>query len=1400
MKKSIFHRVVTAALAAVMCFTTYVPTTVSAADDVDIHYIWNSEKNPYLSGSDKSPNESRCVEGEYIKDGEQIVKFYTNNGPVFCIEPSVNMLGSTSSNNVLTQSGFTTSSPENSSDAYWKKLKGMGKMTTFMGLAQYYGVAAHPTSDAYYAATQLLIWELILGYRGHNSIEDFENCTDWLYNDFTYPKNGYATEKEVSDAYFDIVNKISNHYNVPSGLYSTESAAKSHPYLMKYDPSASEYRTYITIDKSVVDNFELNNYSGLKSSIEDTIKNKFIYGTFNTDYGVRETKENNKVTYTIWSKNRPFSSNTVLCGKVETNHGNGIANTNPQLFTRSGYQTCLYDTTMESVTGYFAIATYNEPNFIVSKSYEKSGITISSNDLDNLIKETKFIIYTYIDNVKYYVIAEKDTEHSAYNFKRYTTKYDDSTGFKCLWKANNSTWQLWVYDLPTAKTGGRTYYIEEYDIPDGYTKQWQKITLPSPKESSYKTNAGDMYLSMINKYNVSDVDYTSTFLDKAVIANDYSYNMKFINDVDSLSNIYKNTKFVIGYWGMDDNNQPALRYFTKAYKTAEDAIWSNQDIKEYSFYDDVKNIKYKDNDGCYFLPFYVKTDSANKKSIQFDYDRTSLSIKDAYVFSVGSNYNGNINYVDICDYFGKIYLNLMPLEGDRPKNIFFIEVSGDDRFGYTYSGTTRTLNDVLKTSGITNKDNIDYVISGNNATISGNSENDNKNIKFSQNNVYPVVGLNVEGRSAYVENVEHHYDLRIYKKDSNTGEGLSGAVFGLYYENNDDYLIETATTDSNGYCNFLSSLSYNQDYYYKEIKAPDGYSLNNTFNKVNVSKTFNGASSSITNANSNYTKTVTFENQPKTGSIKIRKYDAINNFPIKDIKFDIKETGSTRVIATITTDENGIATYDNLDLGKLKSDGTFEKTYVVTEQEDDVYMTLDSSGTKINSYNVVFTKNTMTYSLDVPNRLQTVDLTVHKTDDSNNPIEGISFEIYPIDDVIIRGNTVQKANTLLGTITTDKNGYAKNTYTYKIEDVEFTKTIYLYPNHKYKLVEVENSKYEPIDPITFEVTSDKNDTLTVPYSIDVVNTEKGGNVVVHKSTEGMKNISGIKMILSGTSNDNTKVELSAITDKNGIARFDKVPDGTYTITEDKSTVPSAYLCADPKTITVTYNETTNVNFFNDEKEGSIDLQKRTKDMTNVDGIRFVLSGTSDSGRTINIEAVTDINGKAEFKNIPVGNYIITEDKDTVPSGYITASPRSVEVFYNKTTNMTFINDETSVIINKKSASTDKNIAGAKLVIIDAETNEVVESFISKTESHIISGKLIPGKEYILREIEAPKGYALAEDVRFTVSDTETIEVNMIDSELTSLPTAGGVGTTIFTIIGCMLMLSAFYIFSKSQNT
>lgn len=146
------------------------------------------------------------------------------------------------------------------------------------------------------------------------------------------------------------------------------------------------------------------------------------------------------------------------------------------------------------------------------------------------------------------------------------------------------------------------------------------------------------------------------------------------------------------------------------------------------------------------------------------------------------------------------------------------------------------------------------------------------------------------------------------------------------------------------------------------------------------------------------------------------------------------------------------------------------------------------------------------------------------------------------------------------------------------------------------------------------------------------------------------------------------------------------------------------------------------------------------------------------------EWMTDAEGKILWKYVEPGEYCIQETK-TVP-GYlldetiykirinedgkiVTESGVKEGKDAGKGT-LLLDNDYTKVSISKQDAETEKELSGAELKLIRKDTKAVVEKWCS-TETAKVFDALEPG-EYVLREVQAPKGYKLAVDVPFTVEE------------------------------------------------
>ena len=74
-------------------------------------------------------------------------------------------------------------------------------------------------------------------------------------------------------------------------------------------------------------------------------------------------------------------------------------------------------------------------------------------------------------------------------------------------------------------------------------------------------------------------------------------------------------------------------------------------------------------------------------------------------------------------------------------------------------------------------------------------------------------------------------------------------------------------------------------------------------------------------------------------------------------------------------------------------------------------------------------------------------------------------------------------------------------------------------------------------------------------------------------------------------------------------------------------------------------------------------------------------------------------------------------------------------------------------------------------------------------------------EYKIVEEKAPAGYSVVsvDNATITNGTNPTVEVDVADTQLHSLPHTGGIGTTIFTIAGCVIMIAAAGLFFATRR-
>ena len=349
-----------------------------------------------------------------------------------------------------------------------------------------------------------------------------------------------------------------------------------------------------------------------------------------------------------------------------------------------------------------------------------------------------------------------------------------------------------------------------------------------------------------------------------------------------------------------------------------------------------------------------------------------------------------------------------------------------------------------------------------------------------------------------------HGGLIIDKIDSVTKQPLPGAQFkittsdGSFVGNYGGTVTSNGiyTTDSNGQIKLVNLKP--DTYVVTEVKAPDGYVLDNTSQTVKVDR--------------NDTQTLTFTNTPIGGG-QIIKVDADSGERIKGVQFEIAKMNGER-IGTYTTDSNGVITLPQL------ADGW----YTATELKAAKGYLLDTTP---HNFEVKAGKTT---SLTIENT-QVSSMLIHKIDSvTGKGIYGVTFLVSDS-----KGNPI-------GQYTSDQNGY-----------VYIDKTL---TDGKYLVREIQAADGYVLDTTvrTFYVEYGATSTITwknTPTMGQIQITKKSADDNPYNALAAGTPLPGATFEVYDRAGNLVN---TVVTDKNGIATTDTLPLGRYTIRETKAPI------------------------------------------------------------------------------------------------------------------------------------------------------------------------------------------------------------------------------------------------------
>ena len=271
----------------------------------------------------------------------------------------------------------------------------------------------------------------------------------------------------------------------------------------------------------------------------------------------------------------------------------------------------------------------------------------------------------------------------------------------------------------------------------------------------------------------------------------------------------------------------------------------------------------------------------------------------------------------------------------------------------------------------------------------------------------------------------------------------------------------------------------------------------------------------------------------------------------------------------------------------------------------------------------------------------------------------------------------------------------------------------------------------------------------------VIINPKGGLLIKKSSEDGI--LEGFTFLVEGEDYSETFV-----TDGAGEIYIEGLAPGEYTVTEQESDMTARYEIPAGQTVEVTADQAATVEFYNALLRGKITGHKTGVEQKPLEGVTFGLfaADVTEFTEETAIE-VTSTNEAGEFSfEASYGSFQVME-LAALP-GYLTMKePVPVEVNTSEVELDPIANGQTVVHISKVDAETAEELPGAVLELY-APDGTLLETWETSDIPHVITG-LPVGEGYILKEISAPEGYQLAEDITFAVEETDEIQfVGMVD--------------------------------------
>lgn len=557
------------------------------------------------------------------------------------------------------------------------------------------------------------------------------------------------------------------------------------------------------------------------------------------------------------------------------------------------------------------------------------------------------------------------------------------------------------------------------------------------------------------------------------------------------------------------------------------------------------------------------------------------------------------------------------------------------------------------------------------------------------------------------------------KKVDEDGNGLAGAVLGLFTPDTTEFTLENTYTGMTAVSGEDGSFTFenvpNGKYVVHEITPPDGYILSDQSYPVTVK---------VNKANEEVQLGEDIVNHPTT--VEFSKVDENGN-ALSGAKMSIMELGSTSAVDSWTTDSSSHIVTAKLAVGKKYEywESAAPDGYI---KADPIYFTIQADGS-------------VTDLDGNPITLQMVDhatqVEISKYNDSEEPLSGAKMQILDSDkNVVEEWITDGTTHTITGKLIYGKtytlHEAAAPTGYYTAEDMEFT-------------VGKDTVSIGMVDDATWAgiIKTDDRGHDVIGAVLQVK--DKSGNVIEEWTTDG------------------TRHEMRAVLnpDETYILHEVSAPEG-YFLSEDlEFTVGQRVIMEDVKQTGLTVGKLSDIQkqtagqeliFLPGAKLQIIDKNGNVLDEWTTENAQHQINKVLTPGETYTLHEVSAPDGYCVAEDI---HFTLNDKGEFVKSDDYESGEMWIRMY-----------DLATKIEIQKTDENGKPLSGAALQVIaaDADGKEtLVDSWITDGSVHQIYGKLIAGQTYILREASAPKGYAKAADQQFTVgTDGKVQNITMQD--------------------------------------